>query len=398
MIQINKQKTNCCGCRGCVQICPKQCISMQEDNEGFLYPVVDTGQCIDCNLCEKVCPEINTDMPDSATTLNTRIYGVKNINGSVCLNSSSGGIFSALAERIISEGGIVFGACLNGQHEVVHKYAANVDDLVPLMKSKYVQSNIGNCFLEVKQFLNSGKKVLFTGTPCQIAGLKSYLRKDYDSLYTAEVICHGVPSPGIWRRYLTEVANGDISRIRTILFREKLDNLWYNWYFIIRGNDSRNIVSQPTGDNPFIRAFLSNISLRPKCYECQYKSGRSGADLTLGDFWSIDRISPEFFDEKGVSLVVTHTAKGEKMINNEALKCKSFPNEDASRLNKAYSESVRKTFHRKRFFNLINKDNMSITDAIHKVIPRHSDLSAIQKIAYFPYRVMGLLSRKLHVK
>ncbi len=197
MIEI-KEKYNCCGCSACVQICPKQCISLSADNEGFLYPQVDTAVCINCGLCEKVCPVINQNEP----RMPLEVYAAKNTDEEIRLKSSSGGIFTLLAEHIISEGGVVFGARFNENWEVVHDYTETVEGLESFRGSKYVQSIIGENFKKAKFFLDEGRNVLFSGTPCQVAGLKKFLRKEYENLLTVEVVCHGVPSPMVWHDYL----------------------------------------------------------------------------------------------------------------------------------------------------------------------------------------------------
>ena len=197
MINI-KVKQDCCGCSACMQICPKQSITMVTDNEGFLYPEVNNTTCIDCGLCEKVCPVLNQN--DGSQPI--EVYAAKNNNEQIRLKSSSGGIFTLLAEKIIAEGGVVFGAKFNTDWSVVHSYTETIDGLEDFRGSKYVQSSIGDNFLKAKQFLTDGRKVLFSGTPCQIAGLKHFLRKEYDNLLTIEVVCHGAPSPRVWKDYL----------------------------------------------------------------------------------------------------------------------------------------------------------------------------------------------------
>lgn len=200
MIKIT-EKSECCGCNACVQRCPKQCISMKEDGQGFLYPFVDTASCIDCGLCEKVCPILNPF--DTKEPL--QVLAAKNKNEDQRLKSSSGGTFILLAEHIIKQGGVVFGARFDTNWEVEHCYAETIEELEPLMRSKYVQSKIGNTYKEAEQFLKDGRLVMFVGTSCQIAGLKRFLRKEYDNLLAVDFICHGVPSPGIWRKYLEEI-------------------------------------------------------------------------------------------------------------------------------------------------------------------------------------------------
>ena len=201
MLQI-KEKKDCCGCEACVQRCPQQCIAVREDSEGFLYPVVDEGRCTDCGLCERVCPGLQPGEPREPL----KVYAAKNPDEKVRIQSSSGGIFSLLAEQVIRAGGVVFGARFDGRWEVVHDYTEAMEGLEAFRGSKYVQSRTGETYRLAETFLRAGRKVLFCGTPCQIAGLKLFLRKEYENLLTVDFICHGVPSPGIWRKYLQEIA------------------------------------------------------------------------------------------------------------------------------------------------------------------------------------------------
>ena len=200
MINIIDKK-NCCGCNACVQHCPKSCITMQEDGEGFLYPIVDQEVCIDCGLCQKVCPVLNQGEERKPL----QVYAANNPNEEVRMQSSSGGVFTLLAETIIQEGGVVFGVRFNDDWEVIHDYTETKEGLAAFRGSKYVQSRIGESYCQVERFLKKGRKVLFTGTPCQIAGLNLFLRKEYDNLLTVDFICHGVPSPGVWKSYLEEL-------------------------------------------------------------------------------------------------------------------------------------------------------------------------------------------------
>lgn len=200
MINI-RDKYSCCGCAACVQACPKDCISFEEDEQGFRYPFVDKIRCIDCGLCEKVCPFINQSEPLKPQ----KVYAAKNPNDEIRLKSSSGGIFTMLAEFIIDEGGVVFGARFDKNWEVEHGYTQIKEGIEAFRGSKYLQSRIGNTYVQVRDFLIEGRKVLFSGTSCQIAGLKLFLRKDYDNLLTIDIVCHGVPSPLIWRTYLNDI-------------------------------------------------------------------------------------------------------------------------------------------------------------------------------------------------
>lgn len=202
MIYI-KDKKDCCGCSACVQRCPKQCISLHEDAEGFLYPNVDENICIGCGLCEKVCPVVNQS--DEHEPL--AVYAAMNPDESIRMQSSSGGVFTLLAEKVLAEGGVLFGACFNERWEVVHDFVETKEELARFRGSKYVQSKVGDTFRLAEDFLKQGRTVLYSGTPCQIAGLKLFLRKSYDNLLAVDFICHGVPSPGVFRTYLQNEIN-----------------------------------------------------------------------------------------------------------------------------------------------------------------------------------------------
>lgn len=226
MINIT-DKIRCCGCNACIQCCPTQCITMRQDEEGFDYPIINTDTCIDCGVCEKICPIINHEEYKKPI----KIYAAKNLNEKIRLDSSSGGIFTALAEDIICQGGVVFGVSFDQEWNAVHSYTECLEGLATFRGSKYVQSKIGFAFKEVKSFLKSGRKVLFSGTPCQIAGLKKFLIKDYPNLFTIEILCHGVPSPKVWQRYLDEKkAQFKCNDIRQINFRNK-KNGWSQYHF-----------------------------------------------------------------------------------------------------------------------------------------------------------------------
>ena len=323
MIKVEKQ-TDCCGCASCVQVCPKRCISFNEDKEGFRYPFVKKSVCIDCGSCERVCPMLKQHEVKEPQY----VYAAKNKNEEIRLASSSGGIFTLLAEKILSEGGVVFGARFNEYWEVVHDYTETVEGLVAFRGSKYLQSRIGNSYQKAKSFSLKGRKVLFSGTPCQIAGLKSYLQKDYANLICVDFVCHGVPSPKVWRRYLKEVARksdkNSVSRlfisktdtlIKSVNFRDKITG-WKKFSFTVSLSETsvegeQNTVSQSAifSENAFMQAFLKNIILRPSCYACRFREGKSGSDITLGDFWGIDKLRPEVDDDLGVGLIMINSDK-----------------------------------------------------------------------------------------
>lgn len=217
MIEITN-KAECCGCEACVQRCPRHCISLRPDDEGFLYPHVDLSLCIDCHLCEKSCPIVNAPKADITPV---ECYAAKNPDSNVRHLSSSGGVFTLLAQKTILEGGVVFGARFNENWEVIHGYSDTLEGINAFRGSKYVQSHIAESFILAGKVLKEGRKVLFSGTPCQIAGLRRYLGKEYSNLLTVDFICHGVPSPGVFSRYLEETTGNKDTRITDIQFRDK---------------------------------------------------------------------------------------------------------------------------------------------------------------------------------
>lgn len=312
---------------------------MHEDEEGFLYPCINKTLCIDCHLCEKVCPVINIGKPKRSM----ECYAARNPNLEKRKNSSSGGVFSMLAETIIGEGGVVFGARFDDNWVLKHDYIETYEGIKDFMGSKYVQSYIGESYKQALDFLNLGRKVLFTGTPCQISGLKLYLRDDFENLLTVDFICHGVPSPGVFRWYLKEelfnyticqnrkktvlrstvnstskeevFASKKIS-IKDIRFRDKREG-WKKYSFFLHfaetsADGKQNTVSFSTiaAQNSYMKGFLNNLYLRPSCYSCPAKSLSSSSDLTIADYWRVERIHPILDDDMGVSAVIVNTERG----------------------------------------------------------------------------------------
>lgn len=357
-------KGQCCGCSACLHICPKHSITFKEDSEGFLYPHVDISSCVDCGLCEKVCPVINQDSEREPIT----VYAAKHPDVSVRLKSSSGGLFTLLAEQIIDQGGVVFGAKFNNQWEVIHDYTETKEGLESFRGSKYVQSYIGNSYLYAESFLKSGRKVMFTGTPCQIAGLKKFLRREYENLLTVDLICHGVPSPKVWRMYLEEeiARKGDAGKntvlssskvspvITGVNFRDKSTG-WKKYSFVLNiskataAGDQNSVLSSIFTDNVYMRAFLSNLSLRPSCYECPAKGGKSGADITIGDFWGVEKILPEMNDDMGCSVIIVN----KPVLLNVDFEKYAVKYNSVLRNNLCLKYSVPSMVNRKYFYNCI---------------------------------------------
>lgn len=388
MIYI-KDKQKCCGCAACAQRCPKQCITMHADYEGFLYPVVDTTLCIDCGLCEKVCPVINYNEPHQPQ----KVYAAYNKNEEIRMQSSSGGIFTLLAEETIKNDGIVFGVKFNDDWMPEFDYTETIEGITPFRGSKYVQAIVGNAYKEAENFLKQGREVLFSGTPCQIAGLKKFLRKEYDKLLTVDIICHGVPSPKVWNMYLKETcskllktipdgknsvgfANGETykSCIEAISFRSKITG-WKKYSFMLKLNfsnyDGKNtgVFAETLDKNIYMRAFLSDIILRPSCYDCPTKQGKSHSDITIADFWGIDKIDPTLNDDKGISAVIYNTQKGKITYNNVCGTInKEFDFENIKSYNIAFYCSSKEHRKRKYFFTILDKKGVykSIQKCTHR--------------------------------
>ena len=309
MLEITS-KDRCCGCHACYNACPKQCISMVSDSEGFVYPNIDRSKCIDCGLCEKVCPVI---APPGADDRESVAFAAVNKDENTRLQSSSGGIFSVLAEQILKENGVIFGAALSEDcRQVNHIVVESPADIPLLQGSKYVQSNIGDTYQNAENALKAGRTVLFSGTPCQIAGLYKYLNKPYEKLYTCDIICHGVPSPLVWQNYVKYREEQAASKVRRASFRHKK----YGWkrfsLQLVFMNSAE--YTQILGKDLFLHGFLSNIYLRPSCYNCKFKGLKRPADITLADFWGIENVAPHMYDNKGTSLVIVHSEKGSRLL------------------------------------------------------------------------------------
>ena len=307
MLEI-KDKKACCGCQACYEACPAKCISMVADEEGFLYPKVNRADCTDCRLCEKVCPELNQASKPSDEPL--ACFAAIANDPEIRLQSSSGGVFTQLAQAILKKGGVVFGARFDDSFAVFHSCTETEEGLSPFRSSKYSQSDLRGAYAQADRFLKEKRPVLFTGTPCQIAGLRGFLRgKEDDNLYLASIVCHGVPSPRVWKEYLESITGG--ARPTEVNMRNK-ENGWSQYRMTI-WREGQALFNVQATDTPFMRAFLSNLTLRPSCYACPFR-GNHGSDLTLGDYWGIEQVHPEMSDNKGTSFILVYTGKGRHLL------------------------------------------------------------------------------------
>lgn len=314
MINITDKK-DCCGCYACYNACPNNCIRMERDTEGFFYPKVDQSSCVACGICEKLCPT-----ESFRKEIKTIGLAAKNIDDVVRKNSSSGGVFYLLAQYVISHNGIVFGAYLDENLNVVHGYAETMKECEKFRGSKYVQSEIGASFKFAKDFLQLGRLVYFSGTACQIAGLKAYLGKEYDNLICQDIACHGVTCDLLWTKYINYQEQKNHSKIVRFDFRNKVSG-WkqYSICAMFENGKQKKILAY---DDLYMRAFLSKLYLRPSCYSCKTKGLKREADITLADFWGVEHVMPEMDDDMGTSLVLIHSKKGKECIEEISDKMK----------------------------------------------------------------------------
>jgi len=302
VITIGK-KSDCYGCGACAMKCPVDSIRMVEDEEGFPYPRVERELCTDCGLCDSACPlNMKFSLPDPPEA-----YACKNPNMRIRLESTSGGSFTPLAEHVLAKGGVVFGAMFDRDFAVVHGVAKTKEELYRFRGSKYSQSVMGTAYKEAEAYLEKGVPVLFSGTPCHIAGLRSYLGKEYDHLLAVDLICHGVPSPRVYREYVALLKGRYREEIRKVAFRDKVRG-WKMFSFSVYFQ--RNLYSQSKVDDLFFRGFLACYFLRPSCHTCAFKGRNRGSDITIADYWGVHTRFPEYDDDLGVALVIANTGKG----------------------------------------------------------------------------------------
>lgn len=353
---IAESKDLCSGCGACINICPRGCIKFIQDNEGFNYPLIDSLECINCHLCENVCPYIRVAR-DSKKPIT--IYAAFSKRDDIRHSSSSGGVFTELAEDIIEYGGYVFGAQFDHNWDVKHSGTNIIEDLSRYRGSKYVQSNTLMTFREAKQLLEKDQLVLYSGTPCQISGLKNFLGKDYDNLLTVDLVCHGVASPKVWQMFLKKQAGEtDISSIE---FRAK-DSGWRNYRLKIVSDSGQSIYNQNVNESLYMRGFLNELYLRPSCYNCIAKNFRSGSDLTIGDYWWIQNVRPDIDDNKGCGLIYVNSPKGLVYLEKtNVFKIETFTDDavrNAYLYSGAISSSAKPHPKRKEFFDLLDEDNL----------------------------------------
>ncbi len=349
----------CSGCAVCGAICPKNAIHMASDEEGFLRPVINKAVCVECGRCAAICPSLHP----TESRQPMRVCAAKALESSVRMSSSSGGIFTLVAKRFIEKGGTVFGAVFDSDEWRVYlKKIIDVTGLKDAVGSKYVQSEMGASYQEVLAELATGRKVMFVGSPCQVAALRCYLDalglKDRENLLLVDFICHGVPSPKAWHKYLIERKNGvnGARKIIGISFRNKKFG-WKQYSMHIRFDDGTEYL-QDLKHDPFLMGFIADLYLRKSCHSCGFKALRSGSDITLGDYWRVHESFPAMDDGCGTSLVVLNTSRGVDAFGDisQYVDCAQSTYKDAVRVNPCIISSPTANKNRKRFFSKIEKE------------------------------------------
>ena len=317
---MKREKAGCCGCAACADACPTGALRMASDREGFRYPEVDPARCTRCGRCEAVCPLGRERAGDGGRVC----FGARAKEEAVRLGGSSGGVFSVLAEYVFRRRGAVFGAAFNESMEVVHREARSMAELEALRQTKYVQSRLDGVYRRIEALLREGTWVLFCGTPCQAYGLKRFLGRDWPRLIVADLVCYGVPSPGLWRDY-TAALERRRGPLTAFSFRDKRNRDHGHTCAYTAGGKE---YAESLGSNPYCGMYFSNLSIRPSCHACEFASPDRESDFTLGDFWGVEAVRPEADDGMGISLVLLHTDKARKIWAEARESLEYFPCEE----------------------------------------------------------------------
>lgn len=364
MPELSKKEL-CTGCTACASVCPKSCISMLPDENGFLFPIIDTNMCIRCGLCEKVCPVLHHL---KASMNQPRAYAAYTTDKEVRLSSSSGGIFTEIAKVVLKDGGVVFGAAYDECLEVRHICVENEGDLAKLRGAKYAQSDLYGIFFNIRDCLERGKKVLFSGTPCQVGGLKAYLRREYDNLLAVDFICHSVPSPMAWKEYVNYRAKQDNGGALPsfINLRSKVTG-WSRYQYSNQfeyGDGS--VHTCKSGESLYMKLFVGGYINRESCANCQFKGYRRVSDLTIGDFWGIWDIAPEMDDNCGTSVVLCQSPQGAALLEmiSDRVVMKQVTLEEASRSNSAMLQSCTHDPRRQKALDAIKVGDISRCESL----------------------------------
>lgn len=357
---MNIPVKNCSSCGACANICAHGAITMQLDNEGFYRPVVDSSKCVKCGLCEKACPWENEVLNPNGSTKVPKTVAAYALDEEIRLQSSSGGIFTVLAEKILDEGGVVVGVAQLSPARFGHIVVDNKADLAKLRGSKYVQADVGTIYRDVRALLKAGRKVLFSGTPCQVAGLYAVLGKSVSAnLFTVDVVCHGAPSVKVFEKYIEYLESGTQSKVVSTQFRDKRSG--WHLYSTTSLLDNHSQYSKTLREDAFLRVFMGNICLNSSCADCRYGKLPRIADISLGDYWNIADVHPKMEDDKGTSVVLLNTDHGKELFSSAAgaLKQSESSLEQAVAGNPCIICSSKEHFRRPEFLADLDRKTMS---------------------------------------
>ena len=374
MINIDNKK-NCCSCSACVNICPKNAIYMKEDSEGFKYPFVDLEKCVNCGLCNKVCPFLSNQA--SKNSKEPAVFAAWSKDVNIRIDSTSGGIFSEIAKIVYSKNGVVCGAVYDPNWMVNHYVSKDIRDLEKLRSSKYLQSEIGDTFKTIKYELDNNKLVLFCGSPCQVKGLLNFLQKDYENLITIDFICRGMNSPKIFKKYITMLESKYKSKIKNIKFKDKIYG-WHNFSTKIEFENGKSYIGSRYLDSYMVGYLKYNAFMRLSCYDCKFKGLPRYSDITLADFWGIENIRKDLDQDKGTSMVLANTTKGEKILKDisKSIIIEKIDSNKAFDENQCFTKSVVKTKNRDYVFD--NIDKMEYKELSKKFFPTPKGLKRIK--------------------
>ena len=375
------EKSICTGCTACKAVCPYSCIEMVADENGFVFPQINTANCIECGQCRQVCPVLK----DSIAAETPSAYAAMSKDEKMRLDSSSGGIFTELAKEIISQGGVVYGAAYDNKFNVQHCCVEKIEDLQKLRGAKYAQSDLADTFSEIVHRLGQGQKVLFSGTPCQVGGLKA-LAGENENLFCIDFVCHSVPSPMAWQAYIQHRAETDAEGIFPVDVNLRSKETGWSKYRYSNVFKYENGVthSATSSQSLFMKLFVGDYISRESCANCKFKGYSRVSDITLGDFWGIWDIASDMDDDNGTSVILVHSAKGRELWQgiSERIVCKKVSLEEASLHNPSMLVSSKANPKREEAFNLIKAGNIedcakffatpksSVTDKIKNKIKR----------------------------
>ncbi|GHU81158.1 F420H(2):quinone oxidoreductase [Clostridia bacterium] len=354
--------SKCTLCASCLNGCPHNCIAFNKEKDSFLYPQIDYSKCTGCGLCEKKCPVLT---PSAQRGVYKNVYAVINKDEEVRLKSSSGGVFSAIAEYILTKGGVVFGAAFDENFQVKHISVRKSADLHKIRGSKYVQSDIGKTYTEVKKLLIEGRLVLFSGCPCQVQALKQYLDKPYENLYTVDFICHGIGSQITFDNYLLSLESEYKSKAKVFSFRDKI-NGWHLFSVKVEFENGKTFT-RPCVYDTYMRGYFEYIFLKKACHDCPAKDFKSGSDVTMADYWGANVVEKKLDDDKGLSLCIVNTQKGEKLLKSIDTNILKWDTDYSKAIsyNKSLLQSFPPSAKRKQFFDLIS--SVGYTKAFDRV-------------------------------